>query len=101
VTSGVLFDEGCYAASLSTCTLAINANSPHKEGVWEFICFLIGGENQSEDLTWHEAPVNRKAFELWNQQGIYELTEIKYENGVRKYPAYYGTDVSEERQAEY
>lgn len=101
VTSGVLFDEGCYAASLSTCTLAINANSPHKEGAWEFIRFLIEEENQSEDLTWHEAPVNRKAFELWNQQGIYELTELKYENGVRKFPAYYGTDVSEERQAEY
>ena len=52
-------------------------------------------------MTYHEAPVNRKAFELWTQWCIYELTEMKYVNGVRSFPAYYGTDVSEERQAEY
>ena len=101
VTSGVLFDDGCYVASLPTYTLAINANSPYKEGVWEFIYFLIGEENQSADLTSHLAPVNRKAFELWTQWCIYNLTEVKYENGVAHYPSYYGTDVSEERQAEF
>lgn len=101
VTSGVLFDDGCYAACYPSYTLAINGNSLHKEGAWEFIRFLIEEENQSADLAYHLAPVNRKAFEIWNQWSIYELTEMKYENGVMRYPAYYGTDVSEERQAEY
>ena len=101
VTAGVLFDDGCYGACLPTYTLAVNANSTNKEGAWEFICFLIGEENQSGDFTWYEPPVNRKAFEMWTPWHIYELTEVKYENGVRGYPVYYGTDVSEEKQAEY
>lgn len=99
VTSGVLFDDGCHLVSFPTYTLAINANSPHKDGAWEFICSLISEEAQTGDMVYHEAPVNRKAYELWTQWSIRQLAEVSYENGVAIYPIYYGTDVSEEKQA--
>lgn len=101
VTSGVLFDDGCYVSGSPAYTLAINASSPHKEGAWEFIRFLLDEESQSTNLEWGVPPVNRKAFEIWMQKNIQEMAQMRNENGIVYYPAYYGTDVSEEKQAEY
>lgn len=101
VVSGVLFDDGCYAAVMPYYTLAMNANSPNKEGAWEFISFLLSEECQSEDLDVSIAPVNRKVFDTWVQWSIADQTGIKYENGVRSWGLYRDADVSEEKQAEY
>lgn len=100
VVSGTLFDEGCYAAITSSDTLAINANSPNKEGAWDFIRFLISEENQETDI-WYHIPVNRNAFEEWVQWDIETLGKVRYENGVRIRGIYNDTDTSEERQAEF
>ncbi len=101
VTCGVLFDDGCYVASLPSFTLAVNAKSPHKDGAWAFILSLISEEAQLQDMEYHEVPVNRKAYAEWMDWCIYELTEVKLVNGAHHYPSYYGTDVSEERHEEF
>lgn len=101
VVSGVLFDDGCYAAVMPYYTLAVNANSPNKEGAWEFISFLLSEECQSADLDLSIAPVNRKVFDTWVQWSIADQTGIKYQNGVRNWGLYRDADASEERQAEY
>lgn len=101
VTSGVLFDDGCHVSGSPMYTLAMNSNSSHKEGAWEFIRFLMEEETQSTNLEWDVPPVNRNAFEVWMQKSIQELARERRENGTLIYPAYYGTDVSEEKQAEY
>ena len=62
VPSGVLFDDGCYAGARAVYfILAMNANSPNKEGAWEFLNFLLGEEAQAA-LDWH-LPVYKKAFD--------------------------------------
>lgn len=102
VLCGVLFDEGCYPATYSYYTMAINANSRHKEAAWEFISFMIGEEAQSSSFEWHIAPVHKKSFETWMQDKIiYELTTKHMKDGLLNTPAYYGSDTSEEKQAEY
>lgn len=63
VTCGVLFDDGCCGAVYSTRTMAVNSNSPNKEGAWEFLNFLLGDEVQSPDGML--PPVSRRSFELW------------------------------------
>ena len=62
VICGVLFDDGCRTAVTSNSSLAVNTNSPHKEGAWEFIYFLLGDEAQSASSG---APASRKAFDGW------------------------------------
>ncbi len=42
VKVGILFDDGCHAAADPECVAAININSAHKEGAWEFIRFALG-----------------------------------------------------------
>lgn len=102
VTCGVLFDDGCYAASYSYFnTLAINANSPNKEGAWEFISYLIGEECQSKDFDLFEPPVHRKVFDNWMEAMIARWGIRHYENGIMALSAYYDSDISEEKQAEY
>lgn len=63
VTCGVLFDDGCHVAQDSTRTMAVNSNSGHKEGAWEFLCFLLGDEAQPSDKS--TPPVSRRDFETW------------------------------------
>lgn len=58
---GVLFDDGCHAAVTSYSVLGLNANSPNKEGAWEFISFLLGDEAQSDV----QGPAARKAYDAW------------------------------------
>lgn len=63
VTCGVLFDDGCHAEQSSIRTMAVNSNSGHKEGAWEFLCFLLGDEAQPSDTS--TPPVSRRNFETW------------------------------------
>lgn len=69
VISGALFDDGCHAVSSSGYALAINANSPNKEGAWEFISFLISEKAQSDFHTFYTPP-HRGAYELWLQNEL-------------------------------
>ena len=64
MTCGVLFDDGCHGAQDSTRTMAVNSNSGHKEGAWEFLCFLLGDEAQFSART-VLPPVSRRNFETW------------------------------------
>lgn len=64
VTCGVLFDDGCRGAQDSTRTMAVNSNSSHKEGAWEFLSFLLGDEAQPSDNK-SGVPVSRRNFEAW------------------------------------
>jgi len=100
---GVLFDDGCHAAFSSDHILAVNANSPNKEGAWEFISYLISEKCQSKDSDnlMVLPPVHRKAFDTWQQKVIENYALVHYVNGIERYPAYYGTDLSEEKKAEY
>lgn len=102
VLCGTLFDDGCYASSLPSFTMAINANSSHKEGAWEFISLLLGEEAQSADMDSLKQPVHRKSFEDWLQEKlIFELTTKHKKDGADYTPAYYGEDTSEGKLAEY
>ena len=103
VISGVLFDDGCHATFSTKYTLAMNANSPNKEGAWEFISYLLSEDCQSrnyEDLR-QLPPVHRKVFETWLQLTIEKYSVKRYQNGGLYIPVYYGSDTSEEKQAEY
>ena len=105
VFCGIQFDDGCYAGIQQGDILAINANSSHKEGAWEFICYLLGDEVQgAKDATFADSttPVSRKAFEEWLPWSIVKMTQWEYVNGALDYPPRFdGEEVSEERQAEY
>ncbi len=102
VICGILFDDGCHGMLSSAYTMAVNANSPHKEGAWAFIRFLISRESQGTDFNTLIPPVHRESFEKWMQEEIiYNLTTKRVENGLSHTPIYYGADTSEEKQAEY
>lgn len=64
VLVGVLFDDGCHLALSSFSALAINANSAHKEGAWEFICFLLGEDAQNAYAVNGNIPALQSAFDL-------------------------------------
>lgn len=64
VTLGVFFDDGCHMAFFPFSALAVNANSAHKEGAWEFICFLLGEEAQNIYAEQGNMPASRSAFDL-------------------------------------
>lgn len=100
VYSGFLFDDGCHGVSVPLYTMAVNANSTHKEGAWEFISFLLGEEVQ-DSQKWDVPPVHRKTFDKWLEQCINVLSEERFENGHMYYPAYYGEDTSAEKREEY
>ena len=104
VVSGIQFDDGCYACFTLENILAVNANSTHKEGAWEFIRFLLSDEIQGakeDSYAAHIVPVSYHAFEEWLPWCIAEMTQIKYVNGVPHLPTFEGEEVSKERQAEY
>jgi len=64
VTLGVLFDDGCHMAFFPFSALAVNANSAHKEGAWEFICFLLEEEAQNTYAAQGNVPALKSAFDL-------------------------------------
>ena len=64
VTLGVLFDDGCHMAFFPFSALAVNANSAHKEGAWEFICFLLEEEAQNTYAAQGNMPALKSAFDL-------------------------------------
>ncbi len=102
VLCGTLFDDGFHAVSRSTYTMAVNANSSHKDGAWEFIHFLLKEETQAAWSDMFIQPAHRNSFEEWLQERIiYKLATKHMEDGVLLTPYYYGTDISEEKQAEY
>ena len=100
VSIGVLFDDGCYPVSEWVYALSINANSPHKEAAWEFICFLISEEAQLEDSTSLSMPLHKEAFDAWMQKCIDKYAVVGQENGV-SVPMYNGRAITDEMQAEF
>ena len=74
VICGMLFDDGCHAAAVSNSALAVNANSPVKEGVWEFIHFLLGDEPQASS---GGTPASRKAYGEWVEKQKKQLSDGK------------------------
>lgn len=64
VPVGALFDDGCHLALSSFSAMAINANSAHKEGAWEFICFLLGEDAQNAYVEGGNNPALKSAFDL-------------------------------------
>ncbi len=76
---GMLFDDGFHGLVQTNASLKINANSPNKEGVWEFLSYLLSREVQ--ETKDREIPVHRGAFatqakeEIRNEFRYRELSE--------------------------
>lgn len=98
VTSGILFDDGCYGGTTAWYAMAVNKNSQNKEGAWEFISFLIGEEVQSR-MTSSILPVNRKAFEEWLRREVKKGYRATNSEGEEIH--YTEEDITEEKIAEY
>ena len=109
IVAGALFDDGCHGAVDSRYTLAINANSPRKEGAWEFICYLLTEEAQSEITK--DVPVKKVALQTWLGLQLTEVSgnnekivNVKYmeEGEIISYRKIYTKeDITDERIAEY
>ncbi len=98
---GTLFDDGCHVVSYPWYTMAVNANSPNKEGAWEFIEFLLGEEMQYRE-EYHMPPVHRESFDKWLEWQLMWLTEPRFEdNGKGCIPVYYGENTSKEKREAY
>ena len=61
--AGTLFDDGYHAKTGMNYTLAINTNSTHKDGAWEFLLFLLGEEAQKASSDASTYSVNRTVFD--------------------------------------
>lgn len=57
---GIPFDDGFHGEINTGKSLKVNANSPNKEGVWEFLSFLLSREAQMTHVA--DLPVHRGAF---------------------------------------
>lgn len=78
VVAGTLFDDGCFAKKqFSGADFAVNVNSAHKEGAWEFISFLLGEEAQLALVDDRDVPVNRIAFEKALKNSLGEVADGK------------------------
>ncbi len=119
-TAGVLFDDGFHPAMWNHVyhrMMAINANSSHVEGAWEFISFLLGEEVQrtfqgGPNDSGYGIPVHRGAFEEYVKKQIAFDTSLKLvrssyiryveESGefIEKYPRSYKS-LTDEKVAEY
>ena len=74
ITAGVMFDDGCYPAQNTLYgVLGINANSPHKQGAWEFIRFLLEEESQLAMINDAGTPVKKTAFETMIETDLENL----------------------------
>lgn len=69
---GSPFDDGFHGKGTTPDTLVINANSPNKEGVWEFVSWLLSQEAQ-ETL---DLPVHRAAFAAVTEAEIEEKSSL-------------------------
>ncbi len=105
VTCGVLFDDGCHGAVYSGWTMAVNSNSPNKEGAWEFLRFLLGEEAQLQKTL---MPVSRNGFELWLEKQRAQAADGKtvsrtwvIDAQTRYEMTYTEEDLTEEKIAEY
>lgn len=120
--AGVMFDDGYHALLLNSLPgyswnmLAVNANSAHIEGAWEFIRFLLDEKAQvqlqpDDGHIYTANPVNRKAFEVCTEKRVADYTLRKMDgyayfswdgqgDPVQKYPRSY-KDLTEEKLAEY
>ena len=88
---GIPFEDGGHAVLINSFQgfrnemLAVNANSAHVEGAWEFISFLLGEEVQmsfegdDKYATNVRIPVNRKAFETCLEKRVTKFIERKEE----------------------
>lgn len=101
VTCGVLFDDGCHPACFSRLNLVLNTHSPNKEAAWEFISYLIGAECLGRDFLFYIPPIHRETFKEWLPAMIARWGIRHYENGLPAISAYFGSDISEQKQAEY
>ncbi len=100
VSVGTLFDDGCHTVSYPLYTMAVNANSPNKDGAWEFLAFLLGEEVQySEEV--YLPPVHRESFDRWLEWEIRWLSEPRFENGKGIIPVYHGENTSREKRDAY
>ena len=98
---GTLFDDGCHVVSYPLYAMAINSNSPHKEGAWEFIEFLLGEEVQYRE-EFYLLPVHRESFDKWLEWELWWLTEPRYEDNGKGYiPVYHGENTSAEKVNAY
>lgn len=74
VEAGWLFDDGFHPRAGTMSTFAIPSTAPHKEGAWEFLCYLLGEEQQSEMTKMlyndYQLPVNKRAFEAYAEREI-------------------------------
>ncbi len=116
VAAGTLFDDGCFAKMrLKEGVLAVNANSSHKEGAWEFISFLLGDSAQMAMASEGErrTPVSRAAFDkavkLWLEamvrEGTVSIGTSTFRNGKLSnnddWVSYAAKDVTEEWTERY
>lgn len=113
VLVGVLFDDGCHLALSSFSAMAINANSAHKEGAWEFICFLLEEEAQNAYAVAGNVPALKSAFDLMiegqkervagDNQVVITFTEVGANGavGAQKTEVYGEKDITEEKIEAY
>ena len=94
VVMAPMFDDGCHAQVRPKEVLSINANSPSKEGAWEFICYLLEEEVQGAVDSLTEYPVNKAVFEKMMAKEL-EEGRITQDGKVQTTKGYY--DITEER----
>ncbi len=98
--AGVPFDDGFHSVMVYTADriMAVNANSAHTEGAWEFISFLLGEEAQlafqRPDSSGYGTPVHKGAFEECIKAAIAFFSEVSQKGSVKTLPGYEVIDVS-------
>lgn len=88
---GMLFDGGCYGQVRANFSLKVNANSQNKEGVWEFLNYLLSREAQETQ----DSPVHREAFAARAEDIIAEHARF----GLSRYPNPLTRELAEELEA--
>lgn len=78
---GYIFDDGIYSlVATQIDVIAVNTNSPNKDGCWEFISFLLQEENQRKliEISLSFLPVNRKVFAEYQAHELEWSGKIEY-----------------------
>lgn len=71
---GMLFDDGCHGTVYGS-SLKVNANSPNKEGAWEFLSFFLSREAQeTQDLPVHKGAFAARAEEIMAEHAKFGLS---------------------------
>ena len=98
--AGVPFDDGFHSVMVYTADriMAVNANSAHTEGAWEFISFLLGEEAQlafqRPDSSGYGTPVHKGAFEECIKAAIAFFSEVSQKGRIKTLPGYEVIDAS-------